>query len=383
MKETKKLNLILRLLAFLLTLALMLGAVALVVYREELNFDALTRYFTYRNLAKGDTGQAASFSYDGGGKGGRSVVGGDLLVWSTNGVRLYSPGGVEYLSEPMLLTRPAAAVGGDTAVVFDAGGYALRVYAKRTQVFALDTGPGNEILSARVNPGGLLTVTTRAQGYKGVVTVYDSKYQPVVSLQISSRFVMDGLLSQDGKTVAVLTAGQENGMFQCALALYTLDGEEPFATLPLGSNLVLDLGTWGGQFWAVGENNLSIVKDDGTLAGQYDYSGRYLKAFSIEGDGFATLLLGKYRAGSGAALVTVDETGKALASLELTGQVLDLAAAGRYAAVLTANGLTVYTKDLKPYGDLEAAPGARDVAIQDDGTAFLVGTETARLYIPS
>lgn len=56
--------------------------------------------------------------------------------------------------------------------------------------------------------------------------------------------------------------------------------------------------------------------------------GRYLKDYALEGDGFSALLLGKYRAGSGAALVTVGADGQELASLDLEDQVLDLDASG-------------------------------------------------------
>ena len=41
----KKPNIFVRLLAFLVTLALLLGAVAAVVYRDRLNFDSIRRWF--------------------------------------------------------------------------------------------------------------------------------------------------------------------------------------------------------------------------------------------------------------------------------------------------------------------------------------------------
>ena len=43
----KKPNIFVRLLAFLVTLALLLGAVAAVVYRDRLNFDSIRRWFVY------------------------------------------------------------------------------------------------------------------------------------------------------------------------------------------------------------------------------------------------------------------------------------------------------------------------------------------------
>ena len=51
---------------FLVTLALMAGAVALVANRDKLNLDGVRRWFNYRSLERSDSGQAESFSYDGG-----------------------------------------------------------------------------------------------------------------------------------------------------------------------------------------------------------------------------------------------------------------------------------------------------------------------------
>ncbi|MCB7049572.1 DUF5711 family protein [Intestinimonas butyriciproducens] len=378
----KKPNIFVRLLAFLVTLALLLGAVAAVVYRDRLNFDSIRRWFVYRSLEKSDSGQTESFQYDSAGKGGYSRVGDDLLVWSTAGVRLYSSGGVEYLNESLTLNRPVADTCGSAALIYDAGGNVLHTYEDRSTSFVLNTEQGHEILSARMGPGGSFAVTTRESGYKGVVTVYSSGGHPVVGIRISTRFVTDGLLSDDGKTVAVLTVGQNEDVFESGLDLYALDGDVPFASYSLGNNAILDLRADGSAFWALGESSLSVARADGSAAVHYDYAGRYLKDYALEGDGFSALLLGKYRAGSGAALVTVGADGQELASLDLEDQVLDLDASGRYVAVLTAAGLTLYTKDLQLYDALENTMGARSVVLRSDGTAFLVGGETARLYIP-
>ena len=378
----KKPNIFVRLLAFLVTLPLLLGAVAAVVYRDRLNFDSIRRWFVYRSLEKSDSGQTESFQYDSAGKGGYSRVGDDLLVWSTAGVRLYSSGGVEYLNESLTLNRPVADTCGSAALIYDTGGNVLHTYEDRSTSFVLNTEQGHEILSARMGPGGSFAVTTRESGYKGVVTVYSSGGHPVVGIRISTRFVTDGLLSDDGKTVAVLTVGQNEDVFESGLDLYALDGDVPFASYSLGNNAILDLRADGSAFWALGESSLSVARADGSAAVHYDYAGRYLKDYALEGDGFSALLLGKYRAGSGAALVTVGADGQELASLDLEDQVLDLDASGRYVAVLTAAGLTLYTKDLQLYDALENTMGARSVVLRSDGTAFLVGGETARLYIP-
>lgn len=379
----KKPNPILRLLAFLLTLALLLGAVALVAYRDRINLDAIKRYFTYRSLERSDSGQIDDFQFDSSGRGGFSSLGDDLLVWSSAGIRLYSSSGVEYLNDALSLLHPVADIRDDAAVVYDAGGTILRVYADRAQIFSLDAEQGHEILSARMGPDRTLAVVTRETGYKGVVTLYGSNFQPTMAIQISTRYVMDAIPSQDGKTTAVLTVGQSNNAFESTLALYDKTGDEAFAQCSLGNNAILDLSCSGGMFWALGETGLSIVSTDGTTNLTCDYGGAYLKDYSLGGDGYAALLLGKYRAGSSTTLTTVDSKGETIAALDLEDQILDLAASGRYVAVLTASTLTIYTRDLQPYALLDNTMGARNVVLRSDGTAYLASSETAQLCIPN
>lgn len=378
----KKPNPILRLLAFLLTLALLLGAVALVAYRDRINLDAIKRYFTYRSLERSDSGQIDAFQFDSSGRGGFSSLGDDLLVWSSAGIRLYSSSGVEYLNDALSLLHPMADIRDDAAVVYDAGGTTLRVYADRAQIFSLDAEQGHEILSARMGPGRTLAVVTRETGYKGVVTLYGSDFQPTMAIRISTRYVMDAIPSQDGKTIAVLTVGQSNNTFESTLALYDRAGDEAFAQCSLGNNAILDLSCSGGVFWALGETGLSIVSTDGATNLTCDYGGAYLKDYSLGGDGYAALLLGKYRAGSSTTLTTVDTKGETIATLDLEDQILDLATSGRYVAVLTASSLTIYTKDLQVYETIDNTMGARNVVLRSDGTAYLASGETAQLCIP-
>lgn len=378
----KKPNPILRLLAFLLTLALLLGAVALVAYRDRINLDAIKRYFTYRSLERSDSGQIDAFQFDSSGRGGFSSLGDDLLVWSSAGIRLYSSSGVEYLNDALSLLHPMADIRDDAAVVYDAGGTTLRVYADRAQIFSLDAEQGHEILSARMGPGRTLAVVTRETGYKGVVTLYGSDFQPTMAIRISTRYIMDAIPSQDGKTIAVLTVGQSNNTFESTLALYDRAGDEAFAQCSLGNNAILDLSCSGGMFWALGETGLSIVSTDGAANLTCDYGGAYLKDYSLGGDGYAALLLGKYRAGSSTTLTTVDTKGETIATLDLEDQILDLATSGRYVAVLTASTLTIYTKDLQVYETIDNTMGARNVVLRSDGTAYLASGETAQLCIP-
>ena len=386
----KKGNILVRLLAFLVTLALIFGAVTLVVYRDRLNFDVIRRYFTYRSLERNDNGQAKSFAHEGSTRDIFVSAGENLLVCSTTGVRLFSGSGTQYVDEQIVMEQPVAMAAGEWSLAYDAGGSSLYLFRDKEKVFSLGAEEGKDILSARVNSAGWLTVVTQAASYKGSVTVYNPQQQPVLQLNRSSGFVMDAVVTENGEYLAAVTIRQSGASFDSSVDLYRLDRTEeetePDASSTLDGSVTLDLRQQGDTLWALGDTGVYAIslaeRNLGEREGMYGYPDQYLKEFSLEGEGYAALLLGKYRAGSQAQLLVTDESGAVTGALDIGEQVLSLSAAGRYIAVLTADRLDIYTADLRLYDSMSGTQNAQKVLMRADGTAMLIGAKTARLYIP-
>ena len=74
--------------------------------------------------------------------------------------------------------------------------------------------------------------------------------------------------------------------------------------------------------------------------------------------------------------------GSIRASLPTEEQVLSLSAAGRYIGLLTADRLDIYNQDLECYNTLTGTQSARTVLQQSDGSAMLIDSTTARIYVP-
>lgn len=377
---------LIRLIAFLVTVALACGAVFLVVNRDKINFDALRRWFTYRTLARSDTGVGESFAYQGGGSLTLAACNGDLLSVSQTGVRLYSPGGVAYVEDTVTLSHPVCQVSKNAAVVYDAGGTFLAVYRDREQVFQLE---GNAtILSARLGTNGSLAVVTRSSGYKGVVTVYNSSFRRLLELNLSSAFALDAVPSPDGRDVLVVAAGEQDHLFNCTLARYTIadiDPENPVpsAVWPLGNRLPLDL-IWDANGIRVMAEYAALAADNELReTAAVDWSDRYLKRYSLLCSDVFVTLTGKYQAGSQTTLEVYDRSGERLGFLESSRPILDLSAAGKYVAVLSAQQLDIYTQDLELYATIANTQNASHVVLLEDGSVFLADQSTAWLQLPN
>ncbi len=371
-----------RLTATLVVVAVAVSLVAALVFRDRLNADSVRRWFTYRSLIRSDSGRAESFPYGGELTDTFAVLDGDLLVCSRNAISLYSGSGAQYINEPVSMENPVVNTNGSLAVVYDAGGTDLYVLGQRSLVWS--SKDFESILSARLNKNGQLTVVTQASGYRGMVTVYDAAYSPVMHIDLSSAFVMDAALSDNGHTLAILTVGQSGGAFATSLELYEMSyasGEyAPDFTCQLGGGVVLETKHTASAVWSLADRGLTVTGHDGRSSG-VSWADKHLRRYTLSGDGFAAILLGKYRAGSQAELWVVDESGQRRV-LELNEQVLSISAAGRYLAVLTGDRLDLYTDQLELYNTLEGTQGARNVLLMPDGSAILISADSAGFYIP-
>ncbi len=371
-----------RLIATLIVLAVGVSLVVLVAFRDQLNLDSVKRWFHYRSLTRSDSGQAESFHYDGDLNCIFAALDGDLLVCSEHAISLYSGSGTRYINQQVSMEHPVVTTNGSLAVVYDAGGSSLYILGQRSLVWSAEDLEG--ILSARLNKNGQLTVVTQAGGYRGKVTVYNASYEPVMSVNLTSAFVMDAALSDNGHTLATLTAGQQDGVFATGLELYAMNyasgSYQSDVSASLGGGVPLDLRHTAGAVWVLSDRGLTISDHDGNTV-TADWSDKYLRRYTLSGDGFAAALLGKYRAGSQTELWVVDQDGTRR-SLPLNEQVMSISAAGRYVAVLTGDRLDIYTQELELYSSLKGTKGARTVLLVPDGSAILISADSAGFYIP-
>lgn len=387
---SKKPGPFLRLVLFLAALAMVLIAVALVAFRNTLNLDAIQRWFTYQSLVLSDSGQAESFHYDGQVSDCFAALDEDLLVCSQNDISIYSASGARYVEQPVSMEHPVVDTAGGLAVAYDAGGSSLYILGQRELIWSVENL--ETILAAHLNRQGQLTVVTQQSGYRGAVTVYSAAHEALMSVRIHSAFVMDAALSDNGRTLAIITVGADTGDFTTTLSLYTLNSAAgaldepadytPDLTVDLGGNVALGMRCESDLVWVLGERGISVAGHGGDTV-TCDWADPYLKLYDLSGEGFAAALLGKYRAGSQATLQVVNRAGEVSASLPVNEQVLSMSAAGRYLALLTGDRLDIYTSELTLYASLDGSQGARKVVLREDGSAILISAEQASFYIPA
>ena len=104
---SQKPNILVRLLALLVTAALALGALTLVVYRDQFNLDAVKRWLALRSVETDASGAAAPFTHAGGDSISFAYLKGGILQCSAAGAHYYSFSGDQYAEEVTPLASPS------------------------------------------------------------------------------------------------------------------------------------------------------------------------------------------------------------------------------------------------------------------------------------
>lgn len=310
-------------------------------------------------------------------------MGNELLICTQTKIQLFSPTGTAQWKESVAMSSPALNASGDYAVAYDVGGQELRVIGRGELLHQLTLSPEESLLCATVNEKGWVAVTSKASGYKAVVTVYNRDFEAVLTIRLSSRYISDAVVTPDCRGVYLISPGQAEGTFENTLLYYTVSSrEEPTRTVSLGSNVVLSVRS-AGRCWILGDRSLLVLDSSGVITATYEYGDQFLKMGTLQGDGFATLFLSRSSSGSSGTLVTVGADGKPYGQLELEGQALALAAQGHDLALLTTGDIIAADRKLEKYTTTPNQKGIRNLAVYQDGSVALVNSAAVSLYFPS
>ena len=368
-----------RILRLLVSITVVVAAVAVVLLWDQSSFDGLRRSFLYARAEKDESGCALLYRYEKDASGTFTVLEGSLVSVSQSRLRVLNENADAVVNESLHFTHPAVADNGRRAVVYDVGGKDLYVLSDKGILWQ-KTCDG-ELLSITVNAKDQVVVTANLAGYKAGVCVYDEAGEPLFEFDSSQRFCMAAAASDDGRHLGIITMGREETGFSSYLVIYRMNNREPVATTELPGAFVYDLCWLNDAFCAVADHGLYFIAPDGTLNAKHDFSGDYLRRVSL-GNGYIAVLMSHYRSGSQCVLSVVDKAGQVVAETEVEGEALSLDAAGRYIAVLYGDSLTIYNKMLEREALLPDISQTRQVVMRADGSAVLVGADSARLYLP-
>ena len=359
--------------AGILTLLLIALAIIVFVFRDELTGESLRRTFGRENSVS-PTREA--FTYETGAEQVFAPAGDGLAVACSSSVQLLNAKGQTVFKQVVSFETPAVFACADRALFCDLGGTAC-ISAGMNESVTIDSDDANRgILTASMNQNGWFAVVTTEPGYKGLVSVYDAACEKQYEWWSATGYILRAVLSPDNRMLAVLTVESEGTI----LRFFALNSETTRAEVTFEGTLVYDMSFLStNTIRAVGDEGFYIVNQDGSIRGEYPFDGRYLLDYEFGSTSFTALYVSDYRGGGG-TLLTLDDSGKILASQQVDRDVVSLSASGRQLLVLTGGGLVLYDSTLVRQYANETLMTARRAILRSSGDILLLSAYSAERF---
>lgn len=357
-----------RLLVFLVILGVLILLVSFFAIDHGKNWDALSRYFTYgdKSLEIPMTVNAKKLA----------ELDGNLVVADTERIILYNEDGKEQFVASVAMNSPVLDTTKHRILAYDAGGKTLLLMDSNGTSLLKDA-PTGRVLHADLASDGSMCYTATSDRYKSQLQVYDRKQLLCYTVYSVKQHFTACAVAPGADHVCAIALGTEDGSFGSEAMIYRTDRKDPVAQVPLGNQLIYDVVFWGKDtICALGETSMVIFTTEGEILGTYPCDN--VVAFDLEGDSFAALV---YEAEGGYELVTVDKQGKELGRVSMD-RFYGLDVAGKYVARLDETGMVLSGKGMQTWSENSDGMRATGVLVCENGTAFLVDSQEARLFLP-
>lgn len=321
-------------------------------------------------------GETEPFTYETGSQQAFARAGDGFAVASTSSLQLVNGVGVTVGKEICSFTTPAVSASADCALFFDVGGTGcVRMGFDGTKT-AIE--PNGTIISASINSSGYYTIITEHAGYKGLVSVYDSKGTLVYEWYSGEGYALKADVSPDNKHLAVLCVTETGS----TIHIFSLTSTTEKAKVRYEDKLLFEIRFMNSStVCGLGENGIYFTSVDGTKTASQEFDYWYLCDYCIHSGDVAVLYLSRYRTGADGTLFTVDSSGKVLGKLPMTNEVLSVSANGKNVLVMTSSSLELYSPDLSLKKRHEQLITAKRAFLRRDESVLLLSSYYADVYI--
>ena len=232
-----------------------------------------------------------------------------------------------------------------------------------------------EIITAKVNKSGYVSLSAKERGYKSQVIVFSPKGDKLFAWHSTKYYIVDALVSPDNKSLFVSALDFESGESSvCKLLYFSFSSEEP-TVLPSGDgNLISSLVGTTQSVLAIGDTALYSYGRNGKTNFNIDYAGRSIQEYSVS-DGIIALGLTKTSVeGSlgGSVVETYTENGTHKGTYNTEYEIKFLDVDGKKVLVNSPDGAYILSDSGRLYGSLSFENEVRDGLIFAGGKKLLL-----------
>ncbi len=276
----------------------------------------------------------------------------------------------EIMPQAHTYSSPAMKSKGSRFIVYD-----LEADRYRLQNGAEITFEGNstgKITAAAIGKSNNYAIGSYGDSVQSVLTVYNSKHEPIFIWNFKTERIVDISLSDNGKFAAVAAIDAENGAINSKLYVFNFSSEEYVSCFDYkGTTLVKVDYVNGNNIVAIGDNIRSYIKNNTERKNDIDFNSDNLYNYSVADNGRTALALSRYGSTSLSKLTVYSNRNKEQFTVSFNKELKWVDCDTKYTAVLFENEVKTFNKNGKEVGSFGFSGEPVRVAVDGSKTYIL------------
>ena len=301
----------------------------------------------------------------------------NLVILNETTIYFYNTSGSQVYSAQHRMGNPQVETSGSMLLNYDRGSKTYAAYSRNNLFYSGKTD--SAIRCGDISQNGCIAIATQTETAQTQVLMMDSRQREQYVWKTD--YAVTALsLSDNGSLLAIASSYVEEGELKNAITVLK-NGKELYR-YELANQLVLELEFDGSSLRCVTDRSAFLLSSNGKIAGQFDYKGQALAAYSMYEDGIA-LLFGNYEQDRKYTLASVaDDFFTLKGTATVTDSLQKLKAYNNTILVLGSSALYSYSAYDCSFIQQEGEEAYYDIQPIGNSVYTMTTTEINRLPMP-
>ncbi len=268
-----------------------------------------------------------------------------VALLSASSLKYLDASGNEIVTNTHSFANPAIEVNGKTLLLYDRGGYSLRIENNTSEYRELSFD--SVITTATIgHKGNYAYVLNSDSGYQSHLYVYTLNGTKQFEWGSASDYIIDVALSDNGKYMAVTLMTVEGAQYFSKIILFKFNSSEPIYTVELYDTGVYEIDFVASKKLSVySDTGVYLINSKGEFTAVQVYSASEMSYSSVFYNGLSCTLISRYSNEKEPLLTVFNKRGKQIFTNTFSEQITGVYCAKNYICVTADNVLEILNNE--------------------------------------
>lgn len=268
-----------------------------------------------------------------------------VAILSASSLKYLDSSGNEIVTNTHSFSNPAIEVNGKNAILYDRGGYSLRIENNTSEYRNLTFN--SVITTATIgNKGNYAYVLNSDSGYQSHLYVYSLNGKKQFEWGSASDYIIDVTLSDNGKYAAVTLMGIDGAQYFSKVILFKFNSSEPIYTVELHDTSAYEIDFVSSKkLFVYSDTGVYLINSNGEFTAVQAYSSSEMAYSSVFCNGLSCTLICRYSNEKEPLLTVFNKHGKQIFTYTFSEQVTGVYCAKNYVCITADNVLEILNKE--------------------------------------